>query len=413
VTVSQAITVAVTGGSAYLQHNLVSDLPGLADLVDTNLVNPWAIATSPTSPFWISDNHSGLSTLYDTTGGVQTLVVTLPPPAGGTPPAAPTGMVFNNTTNFIVVSNLAARFIFSTEDGTISAWNSGANAVLKADSSAGHAIYKGLALAQNNGSNYLYAPDFHNGKIDIFDGDFHQVDWAGAFVDPNLPAGYAPFGIALVGTNLFVTYAQQDAAGEDDIGGPGHGYVNVFDTGGNLVKRFATEGVLNSPWGIALAPAGFGKLSGALLIGNFGDGHINAFDPISGEFLEALKDVQNNPIAIEGLWGLKFGNGGRGGDGARLYFTAGISGGGSIEDHGLFGSLSAQPVIRVTNSYINSGETIEFRWEGGIGPFVVQHKNQLSDIDWVEVTTTADHSVQIPKTGGSNFIRIFDKASTP
>src|SRR5256886_4542181 len=327
--------------SAYLWHNLVSDVPGLADHTDTNLLNPWGIAFSATSPFWISDNHSGLATLYDSSGTTQSLVVAIPPPTGGTPPAAPTGIVFNNTTNFIVVANSVARFIFATEDGTISAWASGANAVLKVDNSASSAIYKGLALGSAKGSNYLYAADFHNGKVDVFDGNFNPVTLAGAFTDPGIPAGFAPFGIETIGSNVFVAYAKQDADAHDDIPGPGNGYVDIYDPSGSLVKRFASKEAVGSPWGMAIGAAGVGQFGGQLLIGNFGDGTINAFDPVSGVFLGSLTDFNGTPIAIEGLWALKFGNGGKGGDTNTLYFTAGIAAGGAIEDHGLFGSLSA------------------------------------------------------------------------
>jgi uncharacterized protein (TIGR03118 family) len=330
----------VRAQSAYTQHNLVSDVPGLADNLDTNLLNPWGIAFSATGPFWISDNHSGLSTVYNSAGVPQPLVVTIPPPAGGTPPAAPTGIVFNTTTNFIVVSNTAAKFIFATEDGTISAWATGTDAVLKADNSASSTIYKGLALGNANGSNYLYAADFHNGKVDVFDGAFNPVVWPGAFTDTNLPAGFAPFGIKAVGTNVFVTYAMQDAAAEDDVPGPGNGYVDIYDTSGNWVKRFVSNGALDSPWGMAMAPANFGLFAGQLLIGNFGDGTINAFDPASGILVGTLKDTNGAPIAIDGLWDLKFGNGGSAGSTNTLYFTAGIAAGGALEDHGLFGSLS-------------------------------------------------------------------------
>src|SRR2546426_988101 len=271
--------------SAYAQHNLVSDVPGLADTTDTHLLNPWGIAFSATSPFWISDNHSGLSTLYDSSGTAQSLVVNIPPPAGGAPPAAPTGIIFNSTTNFIVVSNAPARFIYATEDGTISAWNSGANAVLKVDNSASSAIYKGLALGSANGSNFLYAADFHNGKVDVFDGNFGPVTLARAFTDPGIPAGFAPFGIETIGSNVFVTYAKQDADAHDDIPGPGNGYVDIYDPSGSLIKRFASNGTLDSPWAMTIAPAGFGRFTGHLLIGNFGDGTINAFDPVSGAFV--------------------------------------------------------------------------------------------------------------------------------
>jgi uncharacterized protein (TIGR03118 family) len=355
---SLAIACALPHGAAaqnaYVQSNLVSDIPGLAANTDTNLLNPWGIAFSATSPFWISDNHGGVSTLYNSAGTPQTLVVPIPSPAGLNPLGAPTGIIFNGTTNFVVASNAVARFIFSTEDGTIVGWSAASGALVKADRSAAGAIYKGLAIGSSGGSNYLYATDFHNGKVDIFDDNYNPVALSGSFTDPAIPAGYAPFGIQNVGGQLLVTYALQDAAAEDDVAGPGHGYVDVFDMNGNLVRPFYVQGVLNSPWGIVQAPMGFGPFGGALLIGNFGDGHINAFDPATGSWMGTLNDATgNNPLEIQGLWGLVFGNGGNGGDPHKLYFTAGIPGPGAIEDHGLFGSLSAVfPAVTLGASYL-------------------------------------------------------------
>jgi uncharacterized protein (TIGR03118 family) len=405
-----SISAVFRAPTPYLQHNLVSDISGLADWTDPNLLNPWGIAFSATSPFWVSDNHSGLSTLYDSSGTPQTLVVNIPPPTGGTPPAAPTGIIFNNTTNFIAASNQVARFIFSTEDGTISAWASGTNALLKADNSAAGAIYKGLALGQANGSNYLYTPDFHNGKVDVFDAEFNPVTLVGAFIDPGIPAGFAPFNIRSIGTNLFVTYAKQDANMEDDVPGPGNGYVDIFDTSGNLVKRFASNGALDSPWGLALAPTGFGQFGGQLLIGNFGDGTINAFDPVSGVFLGQLKDFTGDSIAIQGLWALAFGNGGRGGDTNTLYFTAGIAGTGAIEDHGLFGRVSAVFPLEVSSIAAN-GISLTLPWTGGAGPYLVQKKFSLSDTNWQNVMTSANRSVVVAKDGEAGFFRIADRAT--
>jgi uncharacterized protein (TIGR03118 family) len=397
--------------SAYAQHNLVSDVAGLANSTDTNLVNPWGIAFSPTGPFWISDNHSGLSTVYDSAGTPQTLIVSIPTAAGGTPPGAPTGIVFNNTTNFIVETNKAA-FIFAGEDGTISAWSSGTNAVLKADNSTSETIYKGLALASSGGSNYLYATDFHNGKIDVFDANFRQVTLAGSFLDPGIPVGYAPFGIESFGTNLFVTYAKQDANKEDDVSGLGNGFVDVFDTSGNLVKRFASNGQLNSPWGMAMAPATFGEFGGDLLIGNFGDGRINAFDPVNGVFLGTLATTNGVPVSIEGLWGVKFGNGGKGGNVNTLYFTAGISGGGAIEDHGLFGSIEVTLPIQI-DSIAATASNLTLTWTGGTGPYLVQNKPSLSQTNWVNVVTTTNQTATVAKDGVTGFFRISDHATIP
>lgn len=330
--------------TTFQQVNLVSDIPGLALHTDPDLVNPWGISHSPTSPFWVSDNGTGLSTLYNGAGTKQALVVTIPPPAGspaGTT-AKPTGQVFNSTADFVVTNgttSAASRFIFATEDGTISGWNptvDPTHAILAVDNSASGAIYKGLASGANASGNFLYAANFHAGTIDVFDKDFHQVQLAGSFTDPDIHRGFAPFNIQNLGGKLYVTYAKQDADGEDDVAGPANGYVDIFDTNGNLLQRLATRGRLNSPWGLAFAPASFGAFAGDLLVGNFGDGRINIIDPVTGEFLDQLRDANNRPITIDGLWALIVGNGGNGGDVDKVYFTAGPN----DEAHGLFGSLA-------------------------------------------------------------------------
>jgi uncharacterized protein (TIGR03118 family) len=346
-----AIPSSGTAQNAYLQHNLVSDLPGMADVTDTNLVNPWGISFSATSPFWIADNGTGLSTLYNSTGMVQSLVVTIPPPAGQPGPAAPTGTIANTVPGFLATGTNTAHFLFATEDGTISAWSSSTSAVLKVDYSLSNSVFKGLAAGVNNGTNYLYVTDFHNGQVDVFNTNYLQVALAGGFSDPGLPAGYAPFGIQNVAGELYITYALQDSHQHDDVPGPGNGYVDEFDTGGNLIQRFASQGSLNSPWGIALAPLGFGPLSGDILIGNFGDGHINAFDPASGEWLATLNGADGTPFQVNGLWAIAFGNGHSGGKVQTLYFTAGINN----ENDGLFGSLAAvNPGIATGITYTQS-----------------------------------------------------------
>jgi uncharacterized protein (TIGR03118 family) len=339
--------------ASFLQTNLISDISGMAAVTDPNLVNPWGIAFAPTGPFWINDNGAGVSTVYDGTGhptpAGTPLVVTIPLPPGNTGASAPTGIVFNTTTDFVITANGktgAAVFLFATEDGTISAWSpavNATNAILEVDNSTtpsadSHAVYKGLALGSNNNGNFLFATNFRAGTVDVFDKNFAKVTLPGAFTDPNIPAGFAPFGIRNIGGNLFVTYAKQDADQHDDVAGPGNGYVDVFDTSGNLLHRFATQGTLDSPWGMTVASAKFGSFSKAILIGNFGDGHINAFDPTSGAFLGQLTDVGNGPLTIHGLWGLAFGNGAKGSDPNALYFSAGING----EQDGLFGSLRAE-----------------------------------------------------------------------
>jgi uncharacterized protein (TIGR03118 family) len=289
--------------TTYLQHNLVSDLPSLADRVDPNLVNPWGITSGPTTPFWIADNHVGVSSIYDGNGVQTRTAVAIPGPAAGVALGAPSGIVFNSTTDFVLTPGQPAKVLFATEDGTIVGWNSGAAAVLKVNLSALGAVYKGLTLGSSGGKNYLYAANFSTGRVDVFDANFAPVALAGSFTDPNLLAGFAPFNIQNIGGKLYVTYALQDAAKHDDVSAPGNGYVNVFDTAGQLLQRFASKGPLNSPWGVVLVPAGFGGFGGALLVGNFG-------------------------------------NGGPAGDSRTLYFTAGIAGSGSTEDHGLFGSIA-------------------------------------------------------------------------
>lgn len=331
-------------GSVYLRHNLVSDLPGQAERRDPNLQNPWGIAFGPTGPFWISDNRTGVSTVYTGDGKAfpagDPLVVAIAPPLGGMPPASPTGIVFNSTGSFPVAPSKPAVFIFATEDGTISGWNRDVDAthtLLKAQ--VPDAVYKGLAIGSNGAGNFLFATNFHSGKVDMFDSSFAP---AGAFTDGTLPAGYAPFGIQNIGGQLYVTFALQDTDAHDDVPGPGHGFVDIFTTSGVLVKRLISNGVLNSPWGLALAPGNFGDLSGSLLVGNFGDGTIHGFDPSSGVERGQVLIPSGRPLIIEGLWGLIFGNGGLGGDLGVLYFTAGIPGPGEVEDHGLFGSIRPQ-----------------------------------------------------------------------
>jgi uncharacterized protein (TIGR03118 family) len=398
--------------NAYLQHNLVSDLPGQADVTDTNLVNPWGIATSAASPFWISDNHSGVSTLYTSTGAVQALVVTIPPPAGGQGPAAPTGIIFNSSSaSFLVATNKPARFIFATEDGTITGWNSGTNAVLMVDNSASNAVYKGLAVAISAGSSFLYASDFHNGKVDVFDSSFKPVNLTNAFTDSTIPVGFAPFGIQNIGGNIYVSYAMQNADKHDDTAGPGNGYVNIFDPTGHMIKRFASQGPLNSPWGMAMAPVGFGQFSGALLVGNFGDGTINAFDPSTGAPLGHLNDTNGAAISINGLWGLKFGNGGQGGDPFKLYFAAGIPGGGTVEDHGLFGSLSVASTVKLSVG-MAATNTISLSWTGGTPPYLVQRRVAFPSTNWFDVLTTTNLSALLPTDAAAGFFRVMDHATT-
>ena len=340
------IPAAAFGANSFVQHNLVSDIPGVADQTDPNLVNPWGISSSAASPLWISNNHSGTTTVYNGSGqpfpATNPLLVRIPTSSTEDPVSAPTGQVFNSTTAFVLSGGQPATFLFAGEDGTISGWNgpAGPNAIIMVDNSASGAVYKGMALGANSLGPLLFAANFNAGAIDVFDGNFSQVTLSGLFTDPDLPPGFAPFNIQNLGGRLYVTYALQDDAKEDDVSGPGNGFVDVFDFDGNLIQRLVSNGNLNSPWGLALAPSQFGDFSNSLLVGNFGDGTVNAYDPGSGAYLGTLQDATGAAIVIPGLWGLLFGNGGNGGDANTLYFTAGIPGADNIEDHGLFGSIA-------------------------------------------------------------------------
>jgi uncharacterized protein (TIGR03118 family) len=331
----------------YAQTNLVSDVQGKAVHVDPNLVNSWGLVSSPTSPWWVANNGTLTSTLYIADGTARTLVVTIPGP--------PTGIVFNGGAGFVVRSGTAAGpalFIFATEDGKIAGWNpnvpapGSTQATVAVDNSAAGSVYKGLAIASTAAGDRLYATDFHNGAVDVFNSAFVPVNVPGAFADHNLPAGYAPFGIQTIGSSVFVTYALQNAAAHDDVAGVGHGYVDEYDTAGTLLRRVASKGRLDSPWGLALAPATFGAFGGALLVGNFGDGKINAFDLVSARGtgqavqLGQLHSATGAPLKIDGLWALQFGKGNaNSGSTNSLFFTAGPDG----ESHGLFGKLDPAP----------------------------------------------------------------------
>lgn len=329
------LSAFAAGANVYLQHNLVSDTPGTADVTDPNLVNPWGVSFSATSPFWVSDNGTGKSTLYNGSGTAVALVVTVPSVAGPSGTGNPTGQVQNNTTGFVLANGKPASFIFATEDGTINAWNGGTTATAIVNNSPA-AVYKGLAIGTNASGPMLYAANFRARTIDVFSGTFAPTTVSGGFVDTNVPAGFAPFNIWPVGGKLYVLYAKQDNALHNDVAGPGNGYVAAFDFNGNLLTHLVSNGPLNSPWGVAIAPSTFGAFGGDLLVGNFGDGKINAFDPTSGVLLGTLQDSNGNAIVIPGLWALVFGNGGSGGDKNTLYFTAGLGG----QQHGLLGSLA-------------------------------------------------------------------------
>ena len=348
--------------------------------VDPHLLNPWGLTSRPStpaqpvgSPFWVSDNGAGLATLYNVSGNtpnsvsINPLVVSIPAPGtkdvgnSGTP----TGAVFNIDSGGFkiagvdkngVATSASAVFLFVTEDGTIVGWNPGVGSSASSFNASGTstqgiiavdnshvtfpqrpgAVYKGLAIATNpGGKTLLYVTNFREGRVEVYDDNFAGVTF---FTDPNLPPSYAPFNIALIGSELFVTFAVQDAAMHDDVAGQGHGIVDRFDLDGQIPRRFADHGQLNSPWGMAIAPANFGDLGGSLWIGNFGDGNINAFDLGSGKSLGQVRDTKGKTIVIDGLWSLQVGNGGNGGRTDTLYFTAGPNG----EADGLFGSLTPE-----------------------------------------------------------------------
>ncbi|AMV37940.1 TIGR03118 family protein [Planctomyces sp. SH-PL62] len=319
--------------------NLVTDDPAVnpAVLTDPNLKNAWGLSATAASPFWVSANGTGLSTLYRVDGRTNAptkvgLEVTIPGD----------GSVTGQVTNPLGAAGAfnGDAFLFASEDGTISGWRGalGTTAEILQTGSADN-VYKGTASAVVDGHAYLYSANFRNGTIDVLKGDSGAPELSGRFTDPNLPAGYAPFGIQRLGDTIYVTYALQDAAKEDDVAGAGHGFVTAFDLQGNLINRIGTGGTLNSPWGLAIAPSTFGSFAGDLLVGNFGDGRINVFDPTGGSFLGQLSDLSGQPIVIDGLWGLMVGNGGGAGSPDKLYFTAGPN----DETHGLFGVIQSVP----------------------------------------------------------------------
>jgi uncharacterized protein (TIGR03118 family) len=338
---SGAAATAWGGDVAVIQTNLVTDnqMANAAQIADAHLVNPWGVSFNNNgSPFWVSDNKTGLATLYAVNAsGVVTktpLEVTIPAMGVGTP----TGQVFNAANGSGAFNN--NLFLFVSEDGTVSGWRGalGTNAEILVSPSIDN-VYKGVTEVTTAGSAYLLAANFRTGAIDVFKGTAGIPDLTGKFVDPNLPTNYAPFNIQLLGGKIYVAYALQDAAKLDDQRGPGHGFVSVFDTNGNFIARVAAAGNLNSPWGLALAPASFGSLAGDLLVGNFGDGRINAYNLATNLFDGQLTTPGGQPLAIDGLWALTVGGSGSDGNAQTVYFTAGPAG----ETHGLFGALATVP----------------------------------------------------------------------
>jgi uncharacterized protein (TIGR03118 family) len=337
------ILMAASNGLAqhYQRTDLTTDNSSTsptAPNIDPNLVNPWGMSRSSGSPWWISDNGTSLSTLYDSTGAPKSLVVSIPLP-NGQPGGTPTGTVFNYTGAFEVGPGQSAFFLFATEDGSISGWNPNANAssaIVKVNHSA-NAIYKGLALATTAQGPRLYATNFQTGGVEVFDGHFHHVTVAGGFLDANLPANYAPFGIQNVGGNIVVTFAHRKLGSKDEDHGAGLGFVDVFDVSGRLLLRLQHGPFLNAPWGIAQAPGDFGRFSHRLLIGNFGDGFIHAFNAVNGKFEGTLLDQNGSPLWIDGLWGLSFGGENtNSGLATELFFTAGAN----DENDGIYGKIT-------------------------------------------------------------------------
>jgi uncharacterized protein (TIGR03118 family) len=325
--------ISMLAAAQYSQHNLVSDGFVTADHTDTQLVNPWGISFSSSSFFWVSDNGSAASTLYDGSGVKQGLVVTTPDD--------PTGTVFNGSSDFMIGNGTAsapALFLFAHEGGMISAWSptiTGTSTAMPIDMSASGAVFTGLAIQTGGAANRLYAANFGRSTVDMFDNAFHYI---GSFTDSTVDPGFAPFNVQSIGSSLFVEYAEVGPTG-DEVHGAGLGFVDQFDADGHLVRRIASHGALNAPWGVAMAPAGFGQFAGDLLVGNLGDGKINAFNPTTGALVGTLSDVDGRPIVNDGLWGLAFGNGAHGLNPNSLYFTAGVG----DEQHGLFGRLDPVP----------------------------------------------------------------------
>ena len=351
----------------FSQSNLISDDQAghlNAALQDANLINPWGVAFGPNTPIWVNNNHTGTATVYSidpATNAVTTvpLVVTIAPPAAvpGVTTASPTGIVFNSDTNGFLVGGKPALFIMDTEDGTLSAWNGGAATTLEVDNSANTAegdphvapdegvgaVYKGLAIGtEKNGTTLLYATNFRHGTVDVFNADWQQVN---SITDGDLPAGYAPFNAQVLDGHLFVTFAKQDAFKHDDVAGAGNGYVDEFSLSGKLTGRVASNGPLDSPWGLAIAPSDFGKFAGDLLVGNFGDGTIDAYNLHNDKFVGKLDGVDGKPLVIGDLWALTAGNGTAAGSTGDIYFTAGVQ----DEAAGLFGAIA--PVAGHANAF--------------------------------------------------------------
>lgn len=329
----------------YVQTNLVSDLSGATQPPDSALVNPWGLTRAEGSSWWIADNGSGVSELFDGAGNKQSLTVTIPTSKGGTAPSAPSGTVFNGTSSFAVTAGNPAFFIFVTEDGTISGWNPDVdlnNAILKVDNSkvGAGAVYKGCTIARAGGANFLYVTNFRTASVEVYNSNFHFISLdPQAFEDGQIPPGFSPFNIQKVGGVLVVTYAKQDAAKHDPEGGSGLGFVDIFSPAGKLLTRLEHGPWFSAPWGIALTPQDFGVFSNTFLIGNFRGGQISAFDPFAGQFIGQMRNADGKDLVIDGLWALAFGDGISAGSANTMFFTAGPD----RETHGLFGTLTPIP----------------------------------------------------------------------
>jgi uncharacterized protein (TIGR03118 family) len=355
-TVGVTTASASTPHSSYRQINMVSDQAHKAPLMDPDLVNAWGLAASPGtndkpgSPLWVADNGSDKATLY--TAGATPTTVTKAPLTVHVTGAAPTGQVFNGDASAFMVKDkmghkASALFLFDTENGTIDGWSptvnpNGTNLSTRTEiarNNGANAVYKGLAVAQVNGKSFLYATNFRSGRVEAYNANFKPVELPGGlFVDKRLPAGYGPFGIAELNGKLYVSFAKQDDTLHDDVAGLGHGFVDVFTNTGSFVRRLVTRGALDSPWGMTIAPADFGQFSGDLLVGNFGNGHINVYNPVTGAHLGELRHGNGQPIVIDGLWGLMFGNG-NAAKTNELVFSAGPN----HESHGLLGKIVVKP----------------------------------------------------------------------
>jgi uncharacterized protein (TIGR03118 family) len=388
-------STAVAASDRYSQHNIVSSTATIpADRIDANLINPWGLVSSATSPWWPVNEGSNTSLIYPANGSVNNTVVAVR--------GKPTGIVAGGIANNFLITGGTANFIFSAKNGEISGWRGGVASEVKVPAS--NAYYTGLAIATTANGPMLYAPDFRNRKIDVFNGQWAQQTLpAGAFSDPGIPADYAPYNVQTIGTRIFVTYAQQiPALPEEEFPGPGKGYVDAFDTAGTLLGRVASAGgVLNAPWGTAQAPAGFGAFAGDLLIGNFGDGRINAFKegPANTWTLDGtLKNAAGNPLFIQGLWAIQFGRGvANNGSPTTLYFVAGPNG----ERQGVFGRLEPTSPVDVSADVpaqlsLNLGPAVSF---GAFTPGVGK------DYD-------ASTSATVTSTAGNATLSVADPSAT-